>query len=64
MACFNPLWAEERGRKRRELLEASEKGLTKISQEVARRKKKTPEGGRDCAQSRQGAGALQGGQAL
>ena len=40
MACFNPLLAEERGRKRRELLEATEKGLTKISQEVGRRKKK------------------------
>ena len=40
MACYNPLLAEERGRKRRELLEATEKGLTKISQEVARRKKK------------------------
>ena len=40
MACYNPLLAEERGRKRRELLEATEKGLMKISQEVARRKKK------------------------
>ncbi len=40
MACYNPLLAEERGRKRRELLEATEKGLTKISQEVARRKTK------------------------
>jgi transposase len=40
MACYNPLLAEERGRKRRELLEATEKGLTKISKEVARRKKK------------------------
>jgi transposase len=40
MACYNPLLAEERGRKRRELLEATEKGLTKIAKEVARRKKK------------------------
>jgi len=40
LACYNPLLAEERGRKRRELLEATEKGLAKISQEVARRKKK------------------------
>jgi transposase len=40
MACYNPLLAEERGRKRRELLEATEKGLTKIGKEVARRKKK------------------------
>ena len=44
MACYNPLLAEERGRKRRELLEATEKGLTKISQEVARRKKKPLKG--------------------
>jgi transposase len=40
IACFNPLLAEERGRKRRELLAATEKGLRKISQEVTRRKKK------------------------
>jgi transposase len=40
LACYNPLLAEERGRKRRELLEATEKGLRKIGQEVARRKKK------------------------
>jgi Transposase DDE domain len=40
MACYNPLLGEERGRKRRELLEATEKGLTKIGKEVARRKKK------------------------
>jgi len=44
LACYNPLLAEERGRKRRELLEATEKGLTKISQEVARRKKKPLKG--------------------
>jgi Transposase DDE domain len=40
MACYNPLLAEERGRKRRELLEATEKALTKVGKEVARRKKK------------------------
>jgi Transposase DDE domain len=40
MACYNPLLAEERGRKRRELLDATEKRLTKIGKEVARRKKK------------------------
>ena len=40
IVCYNPLLAEERGRKRRELLEASEKGFTKIAKEVARRKKK------------------------
>jgi len=40
MACYNPLLQEERGRKRRELLEATEKGLAKIAKEVARRTKK------------------------
>ena len=40
MACYNPLLAEERGRKRQALLAATEKGLTKIRQEVGRRKKK------------------------
>jgi len=40
MACYNPLLDEERGRKRRELLEATDKGLAKISKEVARRKKR------------------------
>jgi len=40
MACYHPLLAEERGRKRQALLEATEKGLTKIRQEVGRRKKK------------------------
>jgi transposase len=40
MACYNPLLQEERGRKRRELLEATEKGLAKIAKEVARRRKK------------------------
>jgi len=40
MVCYNPLLGEERGRKRRELLEATEQGLAKISKEVTRRKKK------------------------
>jgi transposase len=39
MACFNPLMAEERRRKRDELLEATEKELTRISKEAARRTK-------------------------
>lgn len=39
MACYNPLLAEERRRKRLELLEATEKGLEKIVREVARRKR-------------------------
>jgi transposase len=40
MVCHNPLLEEERGRKRRELLEATEKQLSKISKQVARRTKK------------------------
>jgi len=40
MVCHNPLLEEERGRKRRELLEATETALTKVSKQVARRKKK------------------------
>jgi transposase len=40
IACYNPLLREERGRKRQELLEATEKGFTKIAKEVARRTKK------------------------
>lgn len=39
MACFNPLLAEERRRKRQELLAATEKDLGRIAAEVARRKK-------------------------
>lgn len=39
MACFNPLLAEERRRKRQELLLATEKDLGRIAAEVARRKK-------------------------
>ena len=40
VACFNPLLAEERKRKREELLQATETELEAISQQVARRKKK------------------------
>jgi transposase len=40
IACFNPLLAEERRRKRAELLAATEKGLLKLSKEVTRRGKK------------------------
>jgi transposase len=39
MACYNPILAEERRRKRVELLAETEKGLTKIAKEVARRTK-------------------------
>jgi len=39
VACFNPLLAEERRRKRQALLEATEKELERISKEVARRTK-------------------------
>ena len=37
VACFNPLLAEERRRKRQELIEATEKDLAKIAAEVKRR---------------------------
>jgi transposase len=37
VACFNPLLAEERRRKRRELVEATEKDLAKIAAQVKRR---------------------------
>ena len=40
LACYNPLLAEERGRKRQELLTATEKELARIGQEAARRKHK------------------------
>lgn len=40
MACYNPLLEQERGRTRRELLEATERGLAKIAKEVVRRTKK------------------------
>jgi hypothetical protein len=40
MICHNPLLEEERGRKRRELLEAAQEALAKISKQVERRKKK------------------------
>jgi transposase len=40
MVCHNPVLEEQRRRKRQALLEATEKSLEKIRQEVARRKKK------------------------
>jgi transposase len=40
MACYNPLLEEERGRKRQALLQATEKELAKVVQQVARRTKK------------------------
>jgi transposase len=40
VACFNPVLAEERRRKREELLAATEKELSRIGREVARRKRK------------------------
>ena len=40
MVCHNPMLEEQRRRKRQALLEATEKSLQKISQEVARRKRK------------------------
>lgn len=40
VACFNPLLATERARKREDLLSATEKDLEKIAHQVARRSKK------------------------
>ena len=40
MVCYNPLLAEERKRKREELLAATEKALSRIGKEVERRKQK------------------------
>lgn len=40
MVCYNPLLDEERSRKRRELLDATDRGMAKIAKEVARRTKK------------------------
>jgi transposase len=40
VACFNPLLADERRRKRQELLEATEKQLQRLAAEVQRRRKK------------------------
>jgi len=40
VACYNPMLAEERRRKREELLEATEKDLEKIVRDVQRRTKK------------------------
>ena len=40
MVCYNPLLAEERKRKREELLAATEKALSRIVKEVERRKHK------------------------
>ena len=39
MACYNPLLAAERGRKRNELLAATEKEFERIQAAVARRKR-------------------------
>jgi transposase len=39
IGCYNPLLAEERRRKREELIEATEQALQKIAKEVARRTK-------------------------
>jgi hypothetical protein len=46
VACLNPLLAEERRRKREELLQATERELARIGREVTRRKRKPlPEAG-------------------
>lgn len=48
VACFNPELAEERGRKREELLKATETSLMKIARQVARRTR-TPMSGEEIA---------------
>lgn len=40
LACYNPVLAQERSRKRQALLDATEQGLTKLARDVARRTKK------------------------
>jgi len=40
VACYNPILAEQRRRKREDLVAATEKGLEKIARQVARRTKK------------------------
>ncbi len=40
MACYNPLLADERGRKREELLAATEKELAKLARQVSQRTKR------------------------
>ena len=40
VACYNPLLAEERSRKREELLAATEAGLERVAREAARRTRK------------------------
>ncbi len=49
IACFNPLLAEERARKREDLLAATEKQLAKIARQVSRRRK-TPLGAAEIGQ--------------
>ena len=48
VACYNPLLADERGRKREKLLAATEKELAKLARQVARRTKR-PMGQTDIA---------------
>ena len=40
MACYNPLLADERRRRREDLLQATEKELSRLARQVARRRKK------------------------
>jgi transposase len=40
MACYNPLLAEERRRRREDLLQATEKELSRLARQVARRRRK------------------------
>ena len=60
IACYNPLLAERRQRKRRRLLEATTADLRRLEAEV-RRRTRTVVGRGDRSQDREGAGPLQDG---
>ena len=64
MVCYNPLLAEERKRKREDLLSATEKALSANRETSGAPQEETVDGNRDRFQGRQGAGALQDGQTL
>ena len=64
VACFNPLLAGERARKREDLLSAAEVKLEKIAREVRAPPQDAAQRGRDRQEGRPGARPLQGGQAL
>lgn len=64
VACFNPLLAEERSRKRQDLLAATEQAFQAIAREVARRRKTPLTAAEIGGEGRAGAGPFQDGEAL